>query len=192
MIDIITGTDGTERLTGTESKKGGVIAASVVLVCLALAAAGSAYWIKAHNKPIGAPDPAAAEAAVRAADAQWSSVAGKLDVNGTIAFYSDDAVVLPPNQPMVHNKLDEQKVWAALLVPGTDVSWTAGRVEAAPSADVVYDVGVYTIITKATKGHPQTTDGGKYLEVWKKQADGSWKCVADSWSSDKAAPVAKK
>ena len=27
-------------------------------------------------------------------------------------------------------------------------------------------------------------DQGKTLEVWKKQADGTWKCVADMWSSD--------
>jgi ketosteroid isomerase-like protein len=25
---------------------------------------------------------------------------------------------------------------------------------------------------------------GKYLSVWKKQSDGSWKCVADTWNSD--------
>lgn len=32
------------------------------------------------------------------------------------------------------------------------------------------------------------TDKGKFLEVWKKQADGNWKCVADMFSSD--VPVA--
>jgi ketosteroid isomerase-like protein len=28
------------------------------------------------------------------------------------------------------------------------------------------------------------TDRGKYLAVWKKQADGSWKCVADMFNTD--------
>jgi ketosteroid isomerase-like protein len=32
-------------------------------------------------------------------------------------------------------------------------------------------------------GKPMT-DQGKTLEIWKKQTDGSWKCVADMWSSD--------
>jgi ketosteroid isomerase-like protein len=27
-------------------------------------------------------------------------------------------------------------------------------------------------------------DRGKYLAVWKKQADGSWKIEADMWNSD--------
>jgi len=43
------------------------------------------------------------------------------------------------------------------------------------------------VITKNKKGKT-TTDGGKYLSVWKKQADGSWKTEANSWNSDKALP----
>ena len=39
-------------------------------------------------------------------------------------------------------------------------------------------------------------DTGKYVCVWKKQADGSWKAEVDTWNSDlpvvAAAPVGKK
>ena len=44
------------------------------------------------------------EKAVRAADAEWSKVAAAKDLDKTVAFYADDAVVLPPNQPAVTNK----------------------------------------------------------------------------------------
>jgi ketosteroid isomerase-like protein len=30
----------------------------------------------------------------------------------------------------------------------------------------------------------QRQDHGKYVEVWKKQPDGSWKCVIDMYNSD--------
>ena len=33
-------------------------------------------------------------------------------------------------------------------------------------------------------GGKPITDKGKYLEIWKKHADGSWKCVADMFNSD--------
>ena len=36
------------------------------------------------------------EAAIREADAQWTKAAGSLDVDKTVAFYSDDAAMLPP------------------------------------------------------------------------------------------------
>ena len=38
----------------------------------------------------------------------------------------------------------------------------------------------------AASGEP-TTDKGKYVEVWEKQADGNWKCGTDTWNSDMTA-----
>src|SRR6266702_2067927 len=46
--------------------------------------------------------------------------------------------------------------------------------------------------TKAKGKGKASSDRGKYLAVWKKQADGSWKAEADTWNSDLLAPVAKK
>lgn len=36
---------------------------------------------------------------------------------------------------------------------------------------------------KGSQGKPET-DRGKFLEVWKRQADGHWKTVADVYNSD--------
>jgi ketosteroid isomerase-like protein len=142
-----------------------------------------------------APDPKAAEAAVRTADLQWSKAAQARDVNTVLSYYSDDAVVMPPNAPMAMDRPTMVKTWTALLGPGADVSWTPGTVVAANSGDVVYDLGTYTSMTKVAKGKT-TTDSGKYLAIWKKQPNGSWKAVTDTWNSDlpavAAAPVAKK
>jgi ketosteroid isomerase-like protein len=125
--------------------------------------------------------------AVRAADAKWAKAAAARDVEGTIAVYADDAVVMPPNAAMATDRGAERLAWAGILTPGTDISFTSGKIEAAASGDLVYDVGIYTVITKSKKGKT-TMDGGKYLAVWKKQADGSWKAEANTWNSDKALP----
>jgi ketosteroid isomerase-like protein len=184
---------GSEQIPDVEQRgmSKGFVGAMLFLI-LAVLAGGGAYWMKTHSKPAGLVDPQASVDAVRATDAQWAKAAAAHDVDGTIAFYSDDAIVMPPNTPMVQDKGSERKAWAAILVPGADISWTAGKVEAAKSGELVYDVGVYTLITRASKGKPQTTDGGKYLAVWKKQADGNWKAVAGTWNSDKPTPAGKK
>jgi ketosteroid isomerase-like protein len=46
---------------------------------------------------------------------------------------------------------------------------------------------------KDAQGKP-VTDHGKLVEVWKKQADGKWKTVADTFNSDlpSSAPPEKK
>ena len=187
MIDIMTGKDGDERLSGKESKKGRVIGTIVALLLVAGAAGGGTYWVKAHNKLAAATDPSASVDAVRAADTAWAKAAATRNVEATIAFYADDAVAMPPNVAMAMDKGAQRKAWADILTPGTEISWSPGQIVASSSGDLVYDVGIYTVITKNKKGKT-TTDGGKYLSVWKKQADGSWKAEANSWNSDKALP----
>jgi len=43
--------------------------------------------------------------------------------------------------------------------------------------------GTYELSETDANGKPMV-DKGKYLEIWKKQADGSWKCVADMFNTD--------
>jgi len=43
--------------------------------------------------------------------------------------------------------------------------------------------------TKDSRGGPPVTDRGKLVEVWKKQADGKWKTVADIFNSDLPLPA---
>jgi len=44
---------------------------------------------------------AADVAALQSTDERWSASAGRKDVAATVAFYADDAVMLPPNAPII-------------------------------------------------------------------------------------------
>jgi ketosteroid isomerase-like protein len=136
-------------------------------------------------------DRQAAEDAVRAADGEALKAAQALDAAGTASYYTEDAMVMPPNAPGASGRVAAQKAWAAMLVPGTEISWLPNKVEAAASGEMVYDQGTYSLTTPGPDGKP-VNDDGKYLSVWKKQADGDWKEVEDIWNSDVpvAAPVA--
>jgi ketosteroid isomerase-like protein len=133
-----------------------------------------------------APPPAdrlAAEDAVRAADGEALKAAQALDAAGTASSYSEDVMVMPPNQAAASGRAAAQKVWAAMLVPGTQVSWFANKVEAAASGEMVYEQGTYSVETPGPDGKP-VTDEGKFLSVWKKQGNGEWKEVESIWNSD--------
>jgi ketosteroid isomerase-like protein len=136
------------------------------------------------------PDTRAAdEAAIRDADAQWSKTAGANDLDGTVAYYVDDASLLPPNAPIANGKQAIRALWATILVPGTSISWQATKVEVARSGELASIMGVYQLTVKDPKGNP-VSDKGKFVEVWKKQPDGKWKVVADIFNSDlPAAPA---
>ncbi len=132
-----------------------------------------------------APDArAGAEAAIRQADEAWVKAAGTLQPDAWMAFYSNDAVVLPPNEKLAANRDGIRKSVAGLLgLPGLKISWRPAKIEVAASGDLGYLYGAYQLSMDGPKGKP-VTDQGKILEIWKKQADGSWKCIVDTWNSD--------
>lgn len=137
----------------------------------------------ACQTPATSDTKAADETALRKLDDEWSKAAGSRDVDKTVSYYSDDAVVMPPNIPTLTGKEPIRTLWKSMLgSPDFSGGWKATKVEVARSGDLAYVSGTYEFNEK-DDGKP-ITDKGKYLEVWKKQADGSWKCVADMFSSD--------
>ena len=134
------------------------------------------------------------ESALRNLDDQWSKAAGAKDVDKTVSYYAGDAIVMPPNSPMATGKEPIRAIWKGMLgAPGFSGGWKSTKVEVARSGDLGYVVGTYEFTENDAAGKPMT-DRGKYVEVWKKQADGNWKCVADIFNSDLplAAPPEKK
>jgi ketosteroid isomerase-like protein len=74
-----------------------------------------------------------------------------------------------------------------LAMPGPGLTFATTGVEVARSGDLAYEYGTYDFATKDKKGEI-TDEKGKYVVVWKKQADGSWKVAADIDNLD-AAPA---
>jgi len=133
-------------------------------------------------------DLAAEEKAIRDADVQWSKAASSRDLNTTLSYYSDDASVFPPNAPLANTKDSIKAAWSGLVgPPDVTTSWEETKIEVAKTGDMAWAMGTYKIDMKPA------ADKGKFVEVWKKQADGKWKCVADIFNSDlpPAAPAAK-
>ncbi len=130
-------------------------------------------------------DTRADEAALRKLDDEWSKAAGSSrDVEKTVSYYSDDAVVMLPNIPTLSGKKPVRALWKSMLEsPSFSGGWQATKVEVARSGDLAYVSGNYEFKETDAGGKP-ITDKGKYLEIWKKQTDGSWKCVADMFNSD--------
>jgi ketosteroid isomerase-like protein len=129
---------------------------------------------------------------LRDLDAQWSAAAGAKDVEKTVSFYSEDAIVMPPNAPADTTKETIRKGWQDLLAsPGLVISWKTTKVEVAKSGDLACLSGTYELTMNDASGK-SVNDHGKYVEVWEKQSDGKWKCGTDIWNSDLLAPGEKK
>ncbi len=123
---------------------------------------------------------------IRDADMAWSKAASAGDLSAIVSFYADDATLLSPNAPVVKGKDAIRKEWDGIMKGfGKTLHWQPTKAEAAKSGEMGYTIGTYEGTFTPPNGKP-VKDKGKYLEVWKKQADGKWKCIADMYSSDMA------
>jgi uncharacterized protein (TIGR02246 family) len=153
------------------------IRASALVFVLFLIALATACQTQADTR-------AADEASLKKLDDEWSRAVGSRDVEKTVSYYSDDAVMMPPDIPTLTGKEPIRALWRSMLEsPSFSGGWQATKVEVARSGDLAYVSGNYEFKETDAGGRP-ITDKGKYVEVWKKQADGNWKCVADMFNSD--------
>jgi len=140
-----------------------------------------------QSSPSPSEKPSDVEQLLRDLDAQWAKAAAAKDVAQTIAYYSDDAIVLPPNATSAATKEAIRNVWKDMFAsPSLVISWQPTRVQVGKSGEMAWVRGRYELTKNDASGKP-IDDRGKYLEVWEKQTDGNWKCAADMWNSDLAA-----
>lgn len=127
------------------------------------------------------------EKALRDLDVQWSAAASAKDLARTVSYYTKDAVLLAPDHKLAKTTAAIRAVWKEVLESDAGgSSWKPIQVQVSTSGDMAFMTGTYQSISKDAHGK-KTTEHGKYLEVWAKQADGSWKCTADAWNADTAA-----
>ncbi|RPI75360.1 MAG: SgcJ/EcaC family oxidoreductase [Ignavibacteriales bacterium] len=101
-----------------------------------------------------------------------------------LALYTDDAISLPSYQPMLKGKaaiMESHKKDKESGFKMNDMTLTT--MEVWSSGDLAYEIGTYTI-DFSMPGMEDMKDNGKYLTVWQKQSDGSWKVKADTWNTD--------
>jgi ketosteroid isomerase-like protein len=123
-----------------------------------------------------------AEDAVLAADAAWLKVYAAKDLDNSVAFCDEQVSMLVSNVPIATGKDAVRKAIADDFANG-DLIWHANKAGVARSDDLGYTVGTYDLKMKDASGKP-VLDKGKFLTVWKKQADGKWKVLFDMFNSD--------
>ena len=152
----------------------------VLVALLVLAASGCAPKV----------DIEAERAAIRTLDDQMVAAINAGDLAAWLAFFTDDATMMPPNAPAVVGK-EAIREFAAEVIASPDfaVAHKLGKVEVSRSGDLAYLSYAYELTLNDPEGNP-VTDRGKDISVLKKQPDGAWKIVIDIWNSNQPLPAA--
>lgn len=147
------------------------------LVLLSLSVAGCASTF----------DSASEGTALLQRDAEWAQLAyaGK-DVEKIVSYWSDDAVVLPPGRPELRGRAAIRAyITKNLKTPGFRIHWKSSNVRFSPDGNLAYMDGVNEITVPGADGKPRTLRE-RGITVWRRDADGQWRCVVDIWNDPPA------
>jgi len=138
-------------------------------------------------------DPAAEQTKLLRRDAEWADLAsaGK-DVEKIVSYWSDDAVLIFPGQPVLEGKAAIRAyVTESLNTPGFKIHWVSEKPTFSPDGKLAYMRGKDELTVPGQNDAPVTLHL-RGISIWRLDADGQWRCVVDiSNEEPSAAPVAK-
>jgi uncharacterized protein (TIGR02246 family) len=158
---------------------------TLLVVCLAMVAIAIACS-NASIPPALPPDTRTADVqAVKDIEAAWVKDAATKDPDKWASYFAEDGIGLYPGGPILNGKAAIRAAVVPLLAdPNFSLTFQSTQSMASKGGDMVYSLGTYTMTTTDPKTKKVMTDKGKYLTVYTKQPDGSWKAVADTFNSD--------
>lgn len=105
---------------------------------------------------------------------------------GFASWFADDGVALGNGKAPVVGKVAIEKS-AAWSPQQYQLTWTPTNAVMSPEGDMGYTWGHFEGRSKDANGNPVLTSG-RYMTIWRKEPDGSWKVVLDAGADD--APAA--
>ena len=106
------------------------------------------------------------------------------DAASVAALYAEDAVVLPPDAPMVSGRPAIEEFWRGLMGAGArGVNLETLRL--AGSGDMLHEVGRATIRIQPEGGGADTL-AVRYVVVWERAQDGGVALAVDIWNGEPA------
>jgi uncharacterized protein (TIGR02246 family) len=132
------------------------------------------------------PDTRAAdEKAIADGEVAWGADWKSKDTEKIISHYADDAIFMDPAIPAMKGK---EAIRSGLKVyledKNFDITFTTTRVESSKAGDLAYSHGTYADKFTDPKTNKPVRETGKYVCVYRKQADGSWKSILDINNAD--------
>lgn len=120
------------------------------------------------------------QGAIGAASDDWFKQAGSGTMAEVAAHYTDDAVLLPPGGETVTGRKAIAEYFGHF--PKLEkLQWK--RTEVVGNSDLAYAMGSFSFEMTGPNATKPLVERGKYIEIWRRQADGSWKITRDIWNS---------
>jgi uncharacterized protein (TIGR02246 family) len=117
---------------------------------------------------------------IEGANAKYSEAIQKNNLADAVALYTDDATMVPPDGDLIKGKQAIEEFYRKLFQMGVK-EIVLSTIEVEGSDGTVYEIGKTKVLIQP-EGQEAIQDSTKYLVIWKRQADATWKVHADIWN----------
>lgn len=98
------------------------------------------------------------------------------------SYYAEDAVLVPPGEPLVRGRAAIEAYWKVAIDSGGVRDASVETIDAQSSGDLGYEIGTYVLTANGPNGEA-VQDHGRYIELLKRDTDGKWYSTAGIWNS---------
>jgi ketosteroid isomerase-like protein len=113
-------------------------------------------------------------------DADWAQVTSEgKDVDKIVSYWTDDAVVMEPGQPIYQGKKAIRAfVVGSMQTPGFKIHWVSTDPVFSPDGKLAYMPGTSETTVPGPNGALMTLHM-RGVSIWRRDPDGAWRCVVD-------------
>lgn len=129
---------------------------------------------------VTALDMDAVKAEISALEANFTKASNAKDVEALLAYYADDAVNMPPGEPIFVGKESiRARMERDMATDSSGNAATMQVVDVWAAGDIAVETGTYSVANTAG----EIVNTGKYMSLFEKR-DGKYVCIRDIWNSD--------
>ena len=121
------------------------------------------------------------EDAIKDTDARFAETFNRGDINALMGVHAEDFLLLPPNSPAERSEAATSSFQGLMDAGWKNISFST--VEFGSDGGLGYHVGQYSADVPTEDGGT-TKQKGKYIDIYKRLADGSWKIHVTIFNSD--------
>jgi uncharacterized protein (TIGR02246 family) len=156
---------------------------------LVLALTVAACAKPAETPPAAPPvDAAAMKDSIQAREREWSAAFKAGDAAGIGNLYSEDGATV---QPVGDWWRGRAAITAGMKTQLDTINVTTREDitdEVIPAGDYIVEIGHYSMTGTTKKGNKPVSNAGRYMVVWRKDADGAWRLYRDIGSEAPKTP----
>jgi ketosteroid isomerase-like protein len=107
------------------------------------------------------------------------------DIDTLVSLAADDVVIMPPNDTTIYGRDEWRAWWEEYYQYFRLIAVSESERELAVNGDFAVERSGYMAAVLPASGGNRIRDNGRFLTIWKRQADGSWKIWRMMWNSIK-------